>query len=253
MMIALLLNNNAHVCERMHQIRSVDFRRGQRLGKHDHLIHWTRPQQPAWMDDQTYQSIPETLELRENRFSVSTPGSRTSTITVATTLADAKTYTTADIAQLYGYRWNSELDIRHIKTSLNLNHVRCHSPAMVRQELWTTLLGYNLVRTTMAAAALLHKITPRQLSFTSACQYVLAAWPRSTSIAAATNPASAIAQCRQLLEHFEHLADCQVANRPDRVEPRDLKRRRHHYPLMQQPQQPRHPLKPHLLNGKAKK
>ena len=245
MMIALLFNNKVHVCARMHQIRSVDFRRGQRLGKHDHLIRWTRPKQPAWMDDETYQSIPETLELREIRFSVSTPGSRTSTITVATTLTDAKTYTKSDIAQLYGFRWNSELDIRDIKQTLNLNHVRCHSPAMVRKELWTTLLGYNLIRTTLAAAALLHKLKPRQLSFTSACQYLLAAWSHST--ATATNDAVDVARSHQLLDH---LANCRVADRPHRVEPRVLKRRRHHYPLMQQP---RHTLKAQLLNSKAKK
>ena len=66
-------------------------------------------------------------------------GSRTSTITIATTLTDAKKYPQADIAELYGFRWNSELDIRHIKQSLNLNHARCQSPTMVRKELWTTL------------------------------------------------------------------------------------------------------------------
>ena len=104
MMIALLLNQQVQVCARMHQKRHVDFRRGQRLGKHDHLIHWTRPQQPTWMDDETYRTIPETLELREIRFSVTTPGSRTTTITVATTLTDAKKYHKSDIAELYGFR-----------------------------------------------------------------------------------------------------------------------------------------------------
>ena len=245
MMIALLLTHNVQVCARMHQIRGVDFRRGQRLGKHDHLIHWPRPKQPTWMDDATYQTIPETLELREIRFQVTTPGSRTITITIATTLTDAKKYTKSDIADLYGFRWNSELDIRGIKQSLHLNHVRCQSPAMVRKELWVTLLGDNLVRTTTAAAALLHRLKPRQLSFTSACQYILAAWTRWSD--SPLSDAHAIATCRQLLEH---LANCEVANRPDRLEPRVLKRRRHHYPLMQEPRQI---LRDRLLSGNAKK
>jgi hypothetical protein len=244
MMIALLLNHNVQVCARMHQKRGVDFRRGKRLGKHDHLIHWTRPQQPTWMDDATYQTIPETLELREIRFQVTTPGSRTTTITIATTLTDAKTYTKADIAELYGFRWNSELDIRHIKQSLNLNHARCQSPEMVRKELWVTLLGYNLIRTTAAAAALLHKLKPRQIRFTSVCQYVLAAWTRWSGMA--SGDAHALAACRQLLEH---LANCEVADRPDRLEPRVLKRRRHHYPLMQEPRQV---LRNRLLANNAK-
>ena len=138
----------------MHQIRHVDFRRGKRLGKHDHLIHWARPKPPDWMDDETYQTIPETLELREIRFQVTTPGSRTTTITIATTLTDTKTYPWSDIAELYEFRCNSELDIRHIQQSLDLNHASGLSPDMVRKELWVTLLGYNLIRATAAAAAL---------------------------------------------------------------------------------------------------
>lgn len=88
---------------------------------------------------------------------------------------DADKYTKEEIAELYGFRWNVELDIRSIKQSLNPAHVRCKSPEMVRRELWTTFLGYNLIRTT-AAAALLHGKQPRQISFTSTCQYVLSSW-----------------------------------------------------------------------------
>jgi hypothetical protein len=99
------------------------------------------------------------------------PGRRVQTLTVATTLTDADQYSKEDIAELYGFRWNSELDIRAIKQSLGLDHARCKSPEMVRKELWTTLLGYNLIRTTAAAAALLHDKQPRQISFTGTCQY----------------------------------------------------------------------------------
>ena len=117
-------------------------------------------------------------EIRDN---VIKDDFRTETITVATTLTDAGKYSKEDIAELYGFRWNSELNLRSIKDSLNLAHVRCKSPEMVRNELWTTLLGYNLLgynllRTTAAAAALLHDKQPRQISFTSTCQYVLSSW-----------------------------------------------------------------------------
>ena len=89
-----------------------------------------------------------------------------------TTLTDAEVYTKADIAELYGFRWNAELDIRATKQNLNLNHVRGKSPEMVRRELWTTLLAYNLVRTTAAASALLHGKRPGQIRFTGTCQYI---------------------------------------------------------------------------------
>ena len=135
MMIALLLARNVEVCARMHQKRHVDFRRGRRLGKYDHIIVWTRPQRPKWMDQATYEAIPERMELREIRYHIVQPGYRTKTITIVTTLTDAELYFQEKIAELYGFRWNSELDIRSIKQSLNLAHVRPKSPEMVRKEL----------------------------------------------------------------------------------------------------------------------
>lgn len=230
MMIALLLGQGTHVCARKHHLRHRDFRRGKRLGKYDHLIVWTRPQRPTWMDEATYQQIPETLVLREIRFNIVQPGRRTKSIDVITTLTDATEYSKEDIAELYGFRWNAELDIRSIKSNLNLGYVRCKSPEMVHRELWTTILGYNLIRTTSAGAALLHDKLPRQISFTSTCQYVLASWMQLTSgLINQSNRASYLALM------LKQIAGCQVANRPGRLEPRVLKRRRHGYKLMMKP------------------
>jgi putative transposase len=228
MMIALLLSQGTHTCARKHHLRHSDFRRGRRLGKYDHIIVWTRPQRPTWMDAETYAQIPETLILRELRYNIVEPGRRTKTIDIITTLTDADEYTKEDIAELYGFRWNSELDIRSIKSNLNLGHVRCKSPEMVHRELWTTILGYNLIRTTSASAALLHGKQPRQISFTSTCQYVLASWMQLSS--------RLIDQAElepYLLVMLKQISRCEVANRPGRLEPRVLKRRRHGYKLMQ--------------------
>lgn len=176
LMIALLGQRKIDVCARLHHRRTADFRRGRRLGPDDHLVTWTKPPRPEWMDEATYATIPATLTLREMRYCVVVPGCRTQVLTVVTTLLDAQAYSRQDLVQLYGFRWNSELDIRSIKQTLNLAHVRCKSPAMVRRELWSTLLGYNLIRTTATAAAALHDRQPRQISFASTCQYVLASW-----------------------------------------------------------------------------
>ena len=230
LMIALLLGRGVDVCARMHQRRHVDFRRGRRLGKYDHRVEWTKPVRPEWMDEAAYAAIPATIVLREIRFDVVEPGRRVRTLTVVTTLVDAQTYAKAEIAALYGFRWNSELDIRSIKQTLNLGHVRCKSPGMVRRELWTTLLGYNLIRTTAAAAASLHHLQPRQISLAGTCQQVLASW---TLFSAGLIPAAeSEARCRALLRL---ISQCRVANRPGRIEPRQLKRRRHGYKLMQLP------------------
>ena len=106
MMIAQLLNQGTQVCTRKHQLRHSDFRRGRRLGKYDHVIVWTRPQRPTWMDQETYSQIPETLELREIRFSIVERGRRTKTIDVITTLLDAEEYSKEDIATLVSAQQN---------------------------------------------------------------------------------------------------------------------------------------------------
>jgi len=227
MMVALLLNQGVDVCARLHQRRHADFRRGKRLGKYDHLIEWNRPAKPPWMDEATYGLIPEKMVLREIRFKVFQPGYRVQSLTIVTTLTDPEAFTAEEIAQLYGFRWNSELDIRAIKQSLHLDHVRSKSPEMVRKELWTTLLGYNLVRTTAAAAALLHGRQPRQISFTGTCQHLLKSW--MVLSANVVTPEAALRLCQTLLERISRVT---VADRPGRIESRVLKRRRHRYPLM---------------------
>ena len=136
MMIALMFHRGTHVCTRMHQIRHTDFRRGRRLGKYDYTLQWTRPQRPTWMDEGMYHQIPETLELREIRYNVVEKGRRTKQLTIVTTLIDADEFSEEDIAELYGFRWYSELDICGIKASMNLRHVRCKSPEMVHREAW---------------------------------------------------------------------------------------------------------------------
>ena len=230
LMLALLMQRRLHVCVRLHQRRVSDFRRGRRLGPGDHLITWTRPKRPAWMAPEQYETIPETLTLREVKFQVTVPGRRTETITIVTTLTDPKAYTREDLAELYGFRWHVELDIRQIKQTLHLDHVRCKSPAMVQREVWVTVLAYNLIRKVIATSAAIHHKQPRRLGFTLACQSVLASW-----LLLATGA------CRDRRATYDlmlaHIAANEVANRPGRIEPRVLKRRRHRYPLMQRPRE----------------
>jgi len=104
---------------------------------------------------------------------------------------------------------------------------------MVRREVWTTLLAYNLIRATAAGAALIHEKQPRQISFTSTCQYVLASW---MMMSCGTVDADNIQEYFSL-KVLSQIATCEVANRPGRLEPRVIKRRRHGYPLMQKPRE----------------
>lgn len=230
MMLAMLSLRGLDCCVRLHQARHSDFRRGVRLGPDDHLITWYRPACPEWMSPEQYEQIPEEMVLREVRFNVTEPGKRTETLTVITTLTDPEKYTKEDIAELYGFRWNEETDIFYIKQILNLDHLRCKTPHMIQRELWVTLLAYNLIRKLIASAAAVHDKQPRRLGFTLACQTILSAWMLFSTDT-----------CRDAQAMYTYIlstiAANEVANRPGRIEPRVLKRRRHRYPLMQRPRQ----------------
>jgi len=228
MMLAAMAERGVAVCTRLHQARNDDIRQGRPLGPCDRLVTWTRPDRPAWMTPEHYRQVPETLTLRMIRFHVKAPGRRTETITVVTTLTDPNEYPAEDIAELYGYRWNAELDIRSIKQTLGLDHVRCKSPHMVLRELWVTLLAYNLIRKVIAAAAVVHDRKPRQIGLTLACQTILSSW-----MLAATARGRDMGTLTE--RALERIAANTVANRPGRIEPRVLKRRRHRYPLMTRP------------------
>ena len=231
-MIALLLQRNVQLVARLHHARKSDHQRVKRLGKNDYLVEWTRPAKPAWMDQAMYDQMPETITLRQIEVKVSEPGFRVESLTVVTTLCDAKKYTRDDIAELYHKRWLVELDIRSIKVTLGMDVLRCKTPDMVRKEIWTCLLAYNLIRKIMLQAAQRHELSPRQLSFTAAMQTLAASWGTLPTLEQATQRALIEAQ-------IDSLASQLVAkpSRANRVEPRAVKRRPKPHRLLTMPRQ----------------
>ncbi|SRR6266849_433880 len=227
-LIALLLELGIDFVARLHQGRDVDLSRGQRLGQGDHRVTWTRPQRPTWMDQDTYERMPATLQVRLVQVQVKQPGFRVEELMVITTLTDAQKYTKEDLAELYHRRWLVELDIRTLKITLGMDVLRCKTPHMVSREIWTCLLAYNLIRQTMLEAALACGRSPRELSFTAALQKIAASW--------ATLPV-----CDEnmlvlvITTHLEHLASHRVGHRPNRVEPRAVKRRPKPHKLLTKP------------------
>jgi len=137
---------------RMHQARKYDFRRGRRLGVEDHVVVWTRPDRPAWMDEATHRRMPAELRVRELRFKVVQPGFRVNELVLVTTMVDADLYSKEELADLFLRRWNIELDFRSIKCALKMDVLRCQSPEMVVKEIWMHLLAYNLIRGGLACS-----------------------------------------------------------------------------------------------------
>ena len=173
-MIALLLMQNVDMVARLHHARKEDAYRVKRLGNKDYLIQWQRPLKPDWMDQETYELMPETLTLRQIDVNVTEEGFRTKTFSVVTTLLDTEDYPRIDIASLYRKRWLAEVDILAIKESLGMDILRCKSPEMVRKEIWIHLLEYNLIRKIMLQAAVSADLSPSQLSFSCAMQSLTA-------------------------------------------------------------------------------
>ena len=211
--------------------RTADFRRGKRLGHYDHLVCWRKPTSIRSLDRQAYQALPASITIREAKFRVTQPGFRTKAIVVVTTLLDSQQTTKEDLATLYRARWNNELDLRAIKSTMQMADLRCKTPELVRKEIWTHVLAYNLLRTVMAQAAATHDLEPRSLSFKGALQ-TLEAFQPLLGLAAAEDGGPG-------LELYQHLlraiASHRVGDRPDRFEPRAKKRRRDHYAWLTKP------------------
>lgn len=229
--IAFWKQRGVDVVLRLHQQRTCDLRHGRKLGPNDHIVVWVKPtQRPAWLDEAPDASMPEEMEIREVRVRVAVPGFRTEEVVVVTTLLDAKQYRTQDLADLYRMRWHAELDLRSLKSILGMDVLRCKSPAMVRKEVWAQLLAYNLVRTVMAQSADAHGCAPRDLSFTGALQAMKSFAERLQDVGITATTAADL-HTWLLLAVGAHV----VGDRPDRSEPRAVKRRPKPHPLLMQP------------------
>lgn len=170
--------------------------------------------------------------MREVRVRVVQRGFRTRSLVVVTTLLDAEKYPPEEIAVLYRRRWDAELHLRSLKIVLQMDHLRCKTPDRVRNEFYTHLLGYNLIRGVMAAAASQSGRSPWEISFKGTLQTLDQFLPILLS------RVSCEAWCEALLTAAAtHI----VGNRPDRFEPRRVKRRRKHYQYLCKP---RHDYKP---------
>ena len=225
--IAGLLSRGADVLFRRDGKRLLDWRTGRRLGNKEHIVIWRRPAKPYWMNRRDYRRMPETLTIRELAVQVTQPGFRTRQVILVTTLLDPQTYPREQLAAAYRARWHAELDLRSIKQVMAMEVLRCKTPEMVRKEIWMHLLAYNLIRTLLADAAETVGLEPRELSFKGALQ--------TLNSFAAIWPLAAIPHEQLYAMILKALVTHRVGNRPDRIEPRAVKRRPHKQVFLTQP------------------
>lgn len=204
------------VVMRNHHLRKDDLAAAERLHKNDHEGIWQRPPCPAWMSATDFATMPAEVRVRLVLVHCDVPGQRTQKLAVVTTFFDQRLYSADWIAALYRGRWTVELDIRAIKATLGMDVLRAQSPAMLRTELWSCLLVYNLIRHSMLQAACQGQKSCRQLSFTATLQLLGNLWLASAIV----EPTAEL----QLLRRQQQL-EIQVGHRPNRFEPRANKRR----------------------------
>ena len=201
--------------------RKVDFKQGRLLGQADHVVWWPKPQRASWITTEQYQQMPPGIWVREIRVNDRV---------MVTTLLDPEQLGADELASLYAMRWNIEVDFRALKSTMNMDVLRCKSSQMVQKEIAVYLLTYNLVRWTMVNAAELVKVPARTLSFAGARRMI---WNFAGHLRRRTYRDTAYMTGALL----KSIANCVLPKRPGRVEPRAKKRRPKPLPLLTIPRQ----------------
>jgi hypothetical protein len=148
-------------------------------------------------------------------------GHRPQTLYLFTTLTDVQAYPPKRLLQLYGWRWQVELNFRTVKSTMQMDQSEAKSAEMVRKEFYAGLMAYNLVRGLMAAAAAESGCRPVELSFTKV-QVLLALVLTELFMAWMSGPA----RNSRLLWR---LAEAAAAKLPRRRKPRQIEPRAQYY------------------------
>lgn len=228
--VALIGQRGAHAVFRVNNARKINLRKGRRLGSRDRLQVWTRPPCcPMGMSAEQWAAIPETLTIRIVRTWIpDRRGFRRRRLDLVTTLTDPKAYPAAELAELYRDRWLVEVSLRSLKTTQGMDVLRCKSLAMVEKELVMHQITYNAVRLLMREAAMRYNLDLHRLSFAGTQQRLAGALMRPEDFTGATLDCA----WNTLLEA---IAADRLPNRPNRQEPRALKRRHKVFPYLKHP------------------
>lgn len=233
-LIARSLSQGAHCLMRLHQSRAktLKWKRGKRLSRHERLITWTRPQRPpgTTLDREAWNALPATLQVRLIKLGYENRDGQKSELIIVTTLLDPKQHCGIELADLYARRWDIELKLRDLKTTLGMEDFAVKSPEMAHKTLWMSIIAFNLIRSLMQRAAAQNNDPVWHLSFKGVLDHVVAS--HESFRVHAGRP-------RKQAEARAHLiAVCATKKldlRPFRSEPRALKKRPKSYQLLTEP------------------
>lgn len=210
-----LVQKNCDGVFEAHGGRNIDFRKGESLGKKEHIVEWEKPKKPEWMNQEAYETYPGKLAVREFKVNGKV---------YVTTIMNHKKHNKWELSALYQLRWQVEINLKSIKTTMNMHMLSCKSPAMVRKEIGVHFIGYNVIRIMIAEACGRYgvNINPNQISFKATVQLL----NHFMSIFLGSN--------NFVYQDFLMQIICnKIGNRPGRVEPRAVKKRPKSFPRLQ--------------------
>lgn len=200
-----------------------------KLGDDDFLVAWKKPvwNKRAAYSREEWETLPGILTLRQVKVNVAANGFRVKSFHIVTTLLDPAEYPAAELAELYLRRWEVELNFDDLKTTMGMDELRCKTPDMVEKELLMYFIAYNAARWMICKAASMSGADPMRISFKGALQE-LRNWEGQLN-----HPKLTQQDKRKLIaELYRGIALKFVPPRPNRKEPRCLKRRPKPYQLL---------------------
>lgn len=230
-LIARCRKQGAHILMRLHHARdrALDWRKGRKISHNERIVTWKRPQQPrgSALTREEWDAIPETMELRLIRFHYENRAGKKAELIVVTTLLDANQHSGEELADLYARRWEIELKLRDLKTTLGMERFEVKSPEMAHKTLWMSVIAYNLIRTLMQKAATEAGQPVWHISFKGVLDLVTSSHESLRTCAG--KPRKRHAAVSQIVRLC---ATKRIDIRPFRREPRAVKRRPKPYQLL---------------------
>ena len=225
--LAKLRQRRISIISPLHQKRDPYklIKAGKRIGHNQWIVRlYLAPQlRKRYNDD----SLPRYIRVRLIRTKFRRNG-KLKQVWLVTTLLDPKKYSRSSIVKLYRQRWEIETRIGSLKTTLQMNVLQSKKVRNVYSEVAATVLAHNLVWTLIHQAAQLTKTQADRISFLGAVRTVLA-------FSFQLQTPNLIERHRAYIAMLHHIASQINPRRPNRIEPRLIKRQTRRFGFLKMP------------------
>jgi len=224
--MADLIKKDCHGLFQAHAARDYDFRRGKQLGQRDHVVEWEKPPRPTWMSEEDYARYDNKITLRETDVSKEI-GQKNRKFILITTLLDDEKFDKKKLSLFYQKRWTIELAYRDLKSTFGMEHIAANSPEMIKKLFWNFLLSYNTMRWHMLNIAILFEKKLEHISVKTTARVMT----ENSVLLMTTEPT----KLKELfIDLYDQIVRVSVGLRPERSEPRAVKKRPKPFPRLQE-------------------